>query len=123
MSRIHQYATAGSVDGSEYLVVAKKSAAVTKTATTISAQASDNSYNDSGNGFLTAGFVVGMAVIVSGFTGNVDNNIVSGVITIAAAGKLTIGGADGDVIADDAAGGSVTITAWETRKVLISSLP
>lgn len=119
--RIHQYDTAGSIDGEEYLIVAKKSATVTITASTISAAASDNSYNDSGNGFGI--FTAGMAVIVEGFTGNVANNIVSGVITIAAAGKLTIGGTDGDVIVDDAAGESVTITAWETRKVLISSLP
>jgi len=81
----------------------------TKTATTLSAQASDNSYNDSGNGFITAGFEVGDTVAVSGFTGNVANNISAGVVTAVAAGKLTIGGTDGDVIVDDAAGESVTI--------------
>lgn len=82
----------------------------TKTATTISAAAADNSYNDSGSGFVTAGFEVGDVVTVSGFTGDVANNITSGVITAVAAGKITIGGTDGDVIADDAAGESVTIS-------------
>jgi len=81
----------------------------TKTATTISAVASDNSFNDSGNGFVTAGFEVGDVVAVSGFTGNVANNIASGVITALTAGKMTIGGTDGNVIVDDAAGESVTI--------------
>lgn len=81
----------------------------TKTATTISAAAADNSYNDSGNGFVTAGFEVGDHVVVTGFTGNVANNIADGVITAVTAGKITIGGTDGDVIVDDAAGESVTI--------------
>jgi hypothetical protein len=84
-------------------------AKATKTATTISAAGADNSYNDSGNGFVTAGFEVGDKVTVSGFTGNVANNIAKGVITALTAGKMTIGGTDGDVIVDDAAGESVTI--------------
>jgi hypothetical protein len=83
---------------------------VTITAATISAAAADNSFNDSGSGFVSAGFAVGMAVTVSGFTGNTANNGTF-IVTTAAAGKLTIGGADGDVIVDDAAGESVTITA------------
>jgi hypothetical protein len=82
----------------------------TITAATISAQASDNSFNDSGSGFVTAGFGVGQAVVVSGFTGSVANNL-TGIITALTAGKMTIGGTDGDVIVDDAAGESVTITA------------
>lgn len=81
----------------------------TKTAATISATASDNSYNDSGNGFVTAGFEVGDIVVVTGFTGSALNNIARGVLTSVAAGKLIVGGTDGDVIVDDAAGESVTI--------------
>jgi hypothetical protein len=84
---------------------------VSETATTFSAQASDNSFNDSGAGFVTAGFAVGMAVNVTGFTGTVANNIVGGIITALTSGKMTIGGTDGDVIADEAAGDSVTIAA------------
>lgn len=90
-------------------------AKATKTGTTISAAAADNSYNDSGNGFVTAGFEVGDIVEVTGFTGNVANNITRGVITSVAAGKIIIGGTDGDVIVDDAAGESVTISTVTQR--------
>lgn len=83
--------------------------AVSYTATTISAAAADNSYNDSANGFIAAGFEVGQTVSVRGFSGSDANNIFSGVITALTAGKMTIGGADGDTIADDAAGETVTI--------------
>jgi hypothetical protein len=86
----------------------------TITASTISAQASDNSFNDSGSGFVAANFAVGMSVKVTGFTGNVANNIVSGRITALTTAKMTLGGTDGDVIVDDAAGESVTITAWQS---------
>jgi hypothetical protein len=85
------------------------------TASTISAAAADNSFNDSGSGFIAAGFEVGDAVTVTGFTGDVANNIASGVITALTAGKMTIGGTDGDVIVDDAAGESVTIRASDGR--------
>lgn len=90
-------------------------AKATKTGITISAAAADNSYNDSGNGFVTAGFEVGDIVAVTGFTGNVANNITRGVITSVAAGKIIIGGTDGDVIVDDAAGESVTISTVTQR--------
>ena len=85
----------------------------TITAATISAAAADNSYNDSGSGFVAAGFTVGDRVAVTGFTGNAANNITSGAITALTASKMTIGGADGDVIVDDAAGESVTIVSLE----------
>lgn len=117
-----QLAAAASLVGGEVMVLSKLSATVTMTATTISAQASDNSFNDSGNGFLTAGFAVGDNVRVTGFTGNVANNIFSGVVTAATAGKLTIGGADGNVIVDDAAGESVTITKWESKRTDLDTL-
>ena len=115
--RISQLTAASSLSGTELVVVSKLSATVTKTATTISAQASDNSFNDSGSGFVTAGFTTGKAVKVTGFTGNAANNIVSGVVTAVTAGKLTIGGTDGDVIVDDAAGESVTITQWDSCRI------
>lgn len=86
-------------------------ASATITDTTISAEAADNSFNDSGNGFLAAGFVAGMYVDVTGFTGDAANNIARGVITSVTAGKMIIGGAEGDLIVDDAAGESVTIAA------------
>jgi hypothetical protein len=89
----------------------------TITATTISALAGDNSFNDSATGFVTAGFEVGQAVVVSGFTGDTANNL-TGIITALTAGKMTIGGTDGDVIVDDAAGESVTITAIKRHDFL-----
>ena len=115
-NRISQLATSGTLTGAELVVVSQLSAAVTITASTLSAAASDNSFNDSAAGFVAAGFAVGKAVKVSGFNGNVANNIMSGVITALTAAKMTIGGTDGDVIVDDAAGESVTITQWDSRR-------
>lgn len=119
---IGQLTAAGSLAGTELIEIQKLSATVTITAATISAAAADNSYNDSGSGFVSAGFTVGMHVRVSGFTGNVANNITDAVVTAVTAGKLTIGGTDGDVIVDDAAGESVTITAWESVRATADQL-
>jgi hypothetical protein len=108
--------------GTHLVPLSRPSASITITAATISALASDNSYNDSGNGFVAAGFAVRQRVRVTGFTGNVANNIAVGVITALTAGKMTIGGTDGDVIVDDAAGESVTITAWESVRATVQAL-
>ncbi|QJD54462.1 hypothetical protein P9A30_gp20 [Sphingomonas phage Lucius] len=102
--------------GDELIEVSQLSDTVTITATTLSALASDNSLNDSANGFVTAGFEVGDRVNVVGFTGNVANNLFVGIVTALTAGKMTIGGTDGDVIVDDAAGESVTISKWTSRR-------
>lgn len=84
----------------------------TITAATLSATASDSSFNDSGSGFVTAGFAVGDLITVSGFTGDAGNNGVFKIAT-AAAGKLTVTDASGAAVTlvDDAAGESVTIVA------------
>jgi hypothetical protein len=108
-----QLAAASTLDGAELLVIQRLSATVKLTATTISALAADNSINDSANGFLAAGFAVGMQVRIQGFTGNAVNNLYSATVTAASAGKLVFGGTDGDAIVDDAAGEAVTVTAWE----------
>lgn len=121
-TRIPQLTAAGTLTQAEQMMLSQLSTSVTITAGTISAQASDNSYNDSGSGFVAAGFTVGDAVRVTGFTGNTANNINCGIITVLTAGKMTIGGTDGDVIVDDAAGESVTITKWLSRRTPISSL-
>ena len=121
-SRIPQFTAAGTLTGAEVIPAAQLSTTVTKTATTLSAQASDNSYNDSGSGLVAAGFAVGDAVRVTGFTGNAANNINCGIITALTTGKMTIGGTDGDVIVDDAAGESVTITKWVTRRVSVTDI-
>lgn len=114
--RITDLAAAEPLVGDELIEVSQRSDTVTITAVTISAQASDNSFNDSGAGFVAAGFAVGNRVGVEGFTGNVANNLLVGVITALTAGKMTIGGTDGDVIVDDAAGESVTIFQWVSRR-------
>lgn len=114
--RISDLAAAGALVGNELVEVSQLSPTVKITATTISAAAADNSYNDSAAGFITAGFAVGDRVKVEGFTGDVANNIVVGRVTARTAGKLTIGGTDGDVIVNDAAGESVTITKWTSRR-------
>lgn len=114
--RITDLAQASTLIGDELVEISQLSTTVKITATTISALASDNSYNDSGSGFVTAGFAIGDRVRVSGFTGNVANNILVGVITALTAGKMTIGGTDGDVIVDDAAGESVVIAKWLSRR-------
>lgn len=108
--------------GSELMEMSQLSGTVLITASTLSALNSDNSYNDSGSGFLTAGFAVGDRVKVAGFTGNTANNILTGVITILTAAKMTIGGADGNVIVDDAAGESVTITKWTTKRASVKDV-
>lgn len=119
---IAELIAADPLGGGELLEVSQLSGAVTITAATISAQASDNSFNDSGSGFVSAGFAEGDRVRVQGFTGDVANNIMTGTITALTAGKMTIGGADGDVIVDDAAGENVTISKWTTRRVTATDI-
>lgn len=122
LKRITDLAAAATLLGDELIEVSQVSTTVVRSGTTISAQASDNSYNDSAAGFVTAGFTVGDRVRVTGFTGNVANNIIAGVVTAVTASKLTIGGTDGDVIVDDAAGESVAIAKWSSRRALLSDV-
>lgn len=122
LKRITDLLAASTLIGDELLEVSQLSTSVTITATTISAQASDNSYNDSGSGFVSAGFAVNDRVKVAGFTGNVANNILVGVITALTTAKMTIGGTDGDVIVDDAAGESVTISKWTSKRATLSDI-
>jgi hypothetical protein len=116
-NKLTDLVAAGAASGDELVEVSQLSSTVTITAATISALAADNSFNDSANGFVAAGFAVGQRVGVSGFTGDVANNIQIGTITALTTGKMTIGGTDGDVIVDDAAGENVTISKWESRRM------
>ncbi len=120
--KISQMTAAISLLGTELVEVSKRSTTVTMTANTISAQAGDQSFNDSAAGFLAAGFAVGDQVIVTGFTGETANNIFSAQVTELVAGKMVIGGADGSVIVDDAAGESVTIAKWESRRTTAADI-
>lgn len=82
----------------------------TRTATTISAAAADNSINDSGAGFVTAGFRAGDVVSISGFS-NSANNTTRATIATLTASKMTFTGTYGDAITDEAATPSVTINS------------
>src|SRR3546814_4812195 len=95
---ITDLAAASGLLGDELIEVSQKSTTVVMTATTISAAAADNSFNDSAAQFIADGFAVGNRVNVAGFTGNVANNILIGRVTALTAGKMTIGGTDGDEI-------------------------
>jgi hypothetical protein len=120
---ISKLPAAGTLIGDEPIIISQRSTTVTMSAATISALASDNSFNDSANGFIAEGFSVGDYVNVSGFTGDVANNIFSAEITALTAGKMTIGGTDGNVIVDDAAGETVVISKWESKQLAIEDLP
>jgi hypothetical protein len=120
--RLTDALAASALAGTELVEVSQLNSAVSYTAVTISAAAADNSYNDSAAQFVVEGFAVGMRVNVIGFTGNVVNNIKIGIVTALTAGKMTIGGTDGDVIVDDAAGESVTIAQWVSRSATLDDI-
>lgn len=107
-----------SLSGDVIFEVSRVSLTETMSATTISAMASDGSFNDSAGGFLAAGFQIGKAVQVSGFTES-GNNLYSGTITQVTTNKIIIGGSDGATIVDEAEGGSVEISLWESRRASV----
>jgi len=113
--RISELPAAGTLDGVELVEVSRLSNTITRTATTISADSTTNSFHDSAGGFLTAGFAVGQSIKSSGFTGSAANNKTARVITEVDATDMVFGGADGDDIVTDAAGESVTLTAWVSK--------
>ncbi len=78
---------------------------ITKTAATIAAASVDNSFNDSGSGFLTAGFAQGDIIIASGFSNAANNGIF--IVSSAAAGKLIVAGLN--ALVTEAEGSSITI--------------
>jgi hypothetical protein len=81
----------------------------TQTASTISASSTDNSLNDSGNGFVTAGFKVGDWITIAGFTTPATANNGVGKITSITAAKIVI--ASGLTLVTKAAGDSITLTS------------
>lgn len=113
--RISDLDAAAALNGGELFEVSQQSAAVTITVNTISASAADNSLNDTGNGFTAAGFVAGDRVTVKGFATGA-NNLFVGILTAVAPDKLTFGGADGDALANEAAGANVTVSKWVSRR-------
>lgn len=79
-------------------------------ASTISAVASDDSFNDSASGL--GGFAVGNWILVAGF--DAAANLGAFQITIATAAKLTTNGS----LADEGAGDAVTITKMDVYDIL-----
>lgn len=116
--RISELTDAGTLTGAELLELSRPSSTVTMTATTISAAASDDSINDSGSGFVSAGFAVGDSVRISGFTDSANNHHSVRVLALTAA-KMSL---DGVSLVDEAAGDTVTITKWETRRCTLQDL-
>lgn len=80
-------------------------ASVTKTASTIAFNNTAKTITDSGNGFVTAGFLPGDTISVSGAV-NSNNNQMFRIATVAA-GTLTL--ADSPTLTTESAGNSVTI--------------
>lgn len=112
--RITDLPIAGALDGAELVEISQPSATVRISGTGINAQASDNSFNDTGSGFVTAGFAAGDRVSVTGF-GTSANNVFVGVIASVTAGKMVIGG--GPILSDEASGAAVTIAKWTSRRI------
>lgn len=80
---------------------------VNMSAATISAAAADNSINDSGSGFVTAGITVNSWIVFRGFTGgNIANNNKPAKVVSVAAGKVVLSHI---TLVDDPAGETVTI--------------
>jgi hypothetical protein len=97
--------------GTDRIPLARLSSTDVYTAGTISAAASDNSLNDSAASF-PGWLVPGLRINIAAFTGDTDNNHDSATIVSATNSKVVLG-ADTPLV-DDAAGESVTITAWES---------
>jgi len=83
------------------------STAVTDTQTTFSMANGDNSINDSGSGFVAAGFTADQWIRTSGFTED-ENNAYFKIVSVAA-GKMVLKGGSGGAVATEAAGDTVTI--------------
>jgi hypothetical protein len=112
MSTSPSQLTAVAAAAADLIEVSRLSATIVYTANTISAQASDNSLNDSAAQFLVEGwFTVGRRFKIAGFTGDVGNNADVVEVVSVAAGKVVIAGV---TLVDDAEGESVTLTAWES---------
>lgn len=118
--RLHELTAAPSISTSAVLALATLSPTVFISASTISAASSDQSYNDSANGFLAAGFAAGDSVYVQGF-GTGANNVYTGRIATATDGKITVV-ASGSPLVDEAAGATVVITKWETRRAAVGDV-
>ncbi len=119
LPRPQQEPLAAAIAAADIILITQASAVVQVTGTTISAQASDNSYNDSANGFLAAGIAPGMGLKVSGFTGSAGNNTDVAIALSVTAGKIIVSGV---TLVDDAAGESVTVAQLITRRTSAAAI-
>ena len=79
--------------------------AVSMNGTTFSTDSTDNSLNDSGNGFITAGFVVGQRISTAGFTDPLNNGTAR-ILTLTADKAIL----DDEInVATEVAGDTVTV--------------
>ena len=91
-------------------VPARHVASITETTiAAVDGGGSADTFTDSGDGFVDAGFAVGDSILVMGFTGANAGSHGPFTLTDVAAGTLTV--ATGSIIASDEAGESVTIVA------------
>lgn len=88
----------------EGLLMAAFATAVNITGTTFSAAQSDNSFNDSGNGFVSGNIIVNQWIRVSGFTTAANNGYFK--VSSVVAGKVVV---TGGTLVDEVAGDTVTI--------------
>ena len=116
--RISELTDAGSISGTELIELSRPSSTISMTATTLSAAATDDSINDSATAFIAEGFAVGDSVRITGFTDS-PNNPFTARISALTAGKMSL---DGVSLNDEAAGDTVMITRWESRRTATQDL-
>jgi hypothetical protein len=94
--------------------VVTEAAGATDTQITFSMDSTDNSINDSGSGFVAAGFVAGQQVKISGFTESANNGYFT--LVSVTAGKMVL---SGGTVVTEVAGDSVTVA--DTRIVTMGA--
>lgn len=78
---------------------------------TIAAVTAGSKLTDSANGFLTANFRPGMIIEIAGFTGTAGNNQIAVIVSVTATGSEMVVTME-NALVDDAAGETVTLTAY-----------
>lgn len=116
--RITELASIATLPAGTQFLASTLSASVKKTAATISFAAADKSINDSGGGFVSAGFVAGDQINVTGAAAS-GNNVFSATVTSVTAGKLVTNAAG---IVTAAAGPAVTVARWDSQRVDLATL-
>lgn len=107
------------LNGSEIVEVSQLSGIVTMTATTISVDSGAVTMNDANLGFVAAGFASGDRVLIGGFL-NSSNNLFSTHLITVAPGVITPSLPVGEVLVTEAAGRSITITKWTSKRSYLS---